>query len=478
MPMVSRPALRGMFCLGVLGLLQACASRPTVTSSTEAHRYRSRAQHNYLPPGPRNDPWGPYIHEASVKYDVPTRWIRAVMHQESGGSLYQHGELITSSAGAMGLMQVMPGTYDELRGRYAELGDDPFDPHDNIMAGTAYLREMYDIYGSPGFLAAYNAGPGRLDDFLTRSRPLPAETRRYVAAIGPNLRGAEPGRASPGEQFAMNAVPYSAPMAASYPVPQPAFAAAPPPLPVSAPVQVAEAEVRPAYQAPVQRYEPPVQAYAPPAREYAPPPRAYQAPIRVARAEPPFRAYAPEAYVPKVNGMRVARALPPPLPFERARPTLTLRGPVQVAELPEQRLPRLAARAEPGRALPLPPRMPFEMAALSQPAPGGHGFHLISPAMAEPIGVQHGGTERGDWSVQVGAFGNSRQASQAAASARNAAHGMLAVAHPSVGAVREGHGVLYRARLQGLSHDAAARACQQLSKQRTNCILVSPAARS
>ena len=76
-------------------------------------------------------------------------WIRSVMRVESGGNQYQNGQLITSSAGAMGLMQVMPETYDELHDRYS-LGDDPFDPHDNILAGTAYLREMYDIYGSPG----------------------------------------------------------------------------------------------------------------------------------------------------------------------------------------------------------------------------------------------------------------------------------------------------------------------------------------
>src|SRR6185312_9285799 len=113
------------------------------------------------------------------RFDVPEIWIRSVMKVESGGNEYLNGRLVTSSAGAMGLMQVMPQTYEELRDRYA-LGDDPFHPRDNILAGTAYLREMYDIYGSPGFLAAYNAGPKRLDDYLANVRPLPAETRRYV----------------------------------------------------------------------------------------------------------------------------------------------------------------------------------------------------------------------------------------------------------------------------------------------------------
>ena len=115
----------------------------------------------------------------------------------------------------MGLMQVMPETYDELRDRYS-LGDDPFDPHDNILAGTAYLREMYDIYGSPGFLAAYNAGPWRLDDYLSNNRPLPDETRRYVAMIGPNIVGVYPNNRSPAEDYAMNALPIDIPPGTRY----------------------------------------------------------------------------------------------------------------------------------------------------------------------------------------------------------------------------------------------------------------------
>ena len=83
----------------------------------------------------------------------------------------------------MGLMQVMPGTYADLRVRYG-FGADPYDPRDNILAGTAYLREMHDRYGSPGFLAAYNAGPGRYDDYLA-GRALPRETRLYLARLGP-----------------------------------------------------------------------------------------------------------------------------------------------------------------------------------------------------------------------------------------------------------------------------------------------------
>ena len=69
---------------------------------------------------------------------------------------------------------------------------DPFEPRDNILAGAAYLREMFDRYGDVGaMLAAYNAGPDRTDDYLAFGRPLPAETRAYVATIAPAL-GAAP----------------------------------------------------------------------------------------------------------------------------------------------------------------------------------------------------------------------------------------------------------------------------------------------
>src|SRR5690606_28024300 len=94
-----------------------------------------------------------------------------------------------SSAGAMGLMQVMPATWTELRARY-RLGRDPYDPRDNILAGAAYLREMWDRYGNvAAMLAAYNAGPARYDEYLATGRTLPAATRAYVATLVPVLGG-------------------------------------------------------------------------------------------------------------------------------------------------------------------------------------------------------------------------------------------------------------------------------------------------
>ncbi|MGF6227838.1 soluble lytic murein transglycosylase-like protein [Inquilinus ginsengisoli] len=124
------------------------------------------------------DPWSAYIAEASRRFRVPEPWIRAVMQIESGGDAR-----VVSPKGAMGLMQLMPQTWAELRGRYG-LGADPYDPRDNILAGAAYLHEMHDRYGYPGLFAAYNAGPRRMDEHLSKSRPLPAETQAYLAALG------------------------------------------------------------------------------------------------------------------------------------------------------------------------------------------------------------------------------------------------------------------------------------------------------
>ncbi|RJE84212.1 lytic transglycosylase domain-containing protein [Paracoccus onubensis] len=130
------------------------------------------------------DPFARHIAEASRRFGIPAGWIRAVRHVESRGDPHA-----VSSRGAMGLMQIMPGTWTVLRHRHG-LGSDPFAPRDNILAGAAYLREMYDRYGTvTGMLAAYNAGPGRYDDYLASGRALPAETRAYVARLVPVLDG-------------------------------------------------------------------------------------------------------------------------------------------------------------------------------------------------------------------------------------------------------------------------------------------------
>lgn len=128
-----------------------------------------------------SDAYAGFIAEASQRFGIPAAWIRAIMRIES-----HDDRNAVSPKGAMGLIQIMPETWTALRIRYG-FGRDPFDPHDNIMAGAAYLREMHDRFGSPGFLAAYNAGPGRYEAYRDRGRPLPPETVAYVADLLPLL---------------------------------------------------------------------------------------------------------------------------------------------------------------------------------------------------------------------------------------------------------------------------------------------------
>ncbi len=162
--------MRNAAFLLLTGLFLDCISANAVSAGTAT---------SWQPiPG---DPYAAHIAEASQRFGVPAHWIRAVLDTESDGNPN------AVCAGAMGLMQLMPGTWEELRIRYG-FNADPFDPHENILAGTAYLREMYDRYGDiTGMLAAYNAGPMRYDAYLEACRALPAETRTYVTLLAPAL---------------------------------------------------------------------------------------------------------------------------------------------------------------------------------------------------------------------------------------------------------------------------------------------------
>jgi hypothetical protein len=126
--------------------------------------------------------WEPMIAAAARRFKIPAAWIRNVMRSESGGRTLLNGQPITSDRGALGLMQVEPETYAEMAAQY-RLGEDPFNPKDNIYAGAAYLRWLHGKYGFPAMFAAYNAGPGNLEHHLHQGAPLPAETRAYVAGI-------------------------------------------------------------------------------------------------------------------------------------------------------------------------------------------------------------------------------------------------------------------------------------------------------
>lgn len=131
--------------------------------------------------------WRREIAEAATRFELPESWIRKVMQAESGGHRTRDGRPIRSSKGAIGLMQIMPATWRALRAELG-LGADPDDPRDNILAGTWYLKTLYERFGYPGLFAAYNAGPARYQAYL-EGRALPAETRAYLAAMGVEKEG-------------------------------------------------------------------------------------------------------------------------------------------------------------------------------------------------------------------------------------------------------------------------------------------------
>ena len=147
------------------GLIFGALSVPMIATAEPADRVELRS----------------FVSEAALRFGVPEAWIWAVMHVESRGR-----RMASSPKGAMGLMQLMPSTWSRLR-QNLSLGTDPFDPHDNIIGGTAYLRALYNQFGDAGVFAAYNAGPGRYEDYAYRGRKLPAETRAYVKSVHESL---------------------------------------------------------------------------------------------------------------------------------------------------------------------------------------------------------------------------------------------------------------------------------------------------
>lgn len=552
------PVLRLGVGIAMIGLLAACAGHnPRLSAAQQAIQYKDNARGDYTPPGPPSDPWGPYVFEASRRFDVPQSWIRNVMHTESGGQLYINGQLVTSGVGAMGLMQVMPETYQELEAEYG-LGDDPYNPHDNIMAGTAYLREMYDLFGSPGFLAAYNAGPQRLNQYLTDGRPLPSETTHYVAMIEPYIQGDMPTGRSPADQFAMNSLNApsgqayngganigageslaetggglvsggsgatlaetggglvtggdthgggsSALMAMNQPVTDgtdgssdaatdalngqqvadhsaalvaagggavPADLMVATNEPRSSLAQVnqeevaSDAAVAPSsttVATPVQQqrlsYQPAVVEQTPVAAASAAPLPAARSVFQVAPAYQP--SYAPAAAVPA--GTRIAQnnipPPPPPAPYAMAAYSPTPRRTYSASKvIGPGGMQNLAMEAQ-------------EPPTSYQPRASG-GLHLIAPAEAETLPLYAGSVRTGGWGIQVGAYGRPGDARQAAETARHHERYQLASARMIVMPVHVSQRLLYRARLSGLSENAAVNACQAI-RGRSPCMVLSP----
>ncbi|HSX57043.1 MAG TPA: lytic transglycosylase domain-containing protein [Sphingomonas sp.] len=126
--------------------------------------------------------WQREIEAAAARCIIPAGWIARVMAAESGGRTHHRGRPIRSAKGAIGLMQLMPGTWTEMQARLG-LGPDPDDPADNIVAGSCYLQMMHERFGYPGLFAAYHAGPARYAAHLRRGTPLPGETLPYLRAV-------------------------------------------------------------------------------------------------------------------------------------------------------------------------------------------------------------------------------------------------------------------------------------------------------
>jgi D-alanyl-D-alanine carboxypeptidase len=425
-------------CLALMVALSGCGSRPVQHTRVEYNPSRY-----YPPPGPTSDPWGPYVREASGRFGIPELWIRRVMRQESGGQ-----EDVISWAGAMGLMQVMPSTYDDLRGRYS-LGDDPFDPHNNILAGAAYLREMYDRYGAPGFLAAYNAGPNRLDSYLNNGRPLPDETVNYVASIAPLLGPGTPMSgplavyAGQVTQLAAASTPAGCDPDAAYnpngpctPLQQAAVVTV---AQTGAPMTVAQAvPSTPASPAPYEQsacdpdaaYDPsrPCQPAAPPATLV--PAVAYASPVLPREPCDPDAAYDPARRCTPPTAAAVAviaQPLPPPTQQQPLRP-----------------------RATYAAVRPLQERLARPVAFTPGPPPGR-------------------------WAIQVGAFASLTAAEAAAENARFNLPDILRMTKIELPATKPfGTQVAFRARLLGLTAAASTDACARLTVRGIPCVTVAP----
>ena len=161
---------------------QAAAVRNTAAASSAFRKESKMNPRTFI------DRWQSEIDGASKRVNIPSDWIRAVMMEESAGrTMMAENTPITSSMGAMGLMQVMPDTWREMQQIY-KLGNDPYAPHDNILAGAALLRTLYWEYGYPGLFAAYNDGPGMIEAHRRLKQMLPPETAAYVLDIASILR--------------------------------------------------------------------------------------------------------------------------------------------------------------------------------------------------------------------------------------------------------------------------------------------------
>jgi D-alanyl-D-alanine carboxypeptidase len=424
-------------CIFLSVLLASCAQQGggAYTSANGGPSYAPT--HYYPPPGPPDDPWGPYIVEAAARFQIPQQWIRAVMQQESGGE-----EQAVSPTGAMGLMQVEPETYQDLQATYG-LGADPFDPHNNILAGAAYISEMYQRYGAPGFLAAYNAGPEDVDEYLAGTSSLPDETVNYLAMVTPNL-GTEVAFSGPFANYQAGSAGEATPTPADFASGCDENAAYDPDHPCTATAPTSVIEGQPAIVA--------------------------SASAGTCNAD---NAYDPDDPCSADGSCNINNAYDPDspcTPAQTAQATQVQTAPApQVQTAQDETAPAAASSSQPdcGSSAVFNPACPASVVASVDAAPPPPSQAAYQPAAAATLE---------NWGIQVGAF---EHASLAQNVAQNALTQLSSIAGNASVAISPttpfGGNVLYQARLIHLSAQQAVLACSALSQRQLPCVVVRPA---
>jgi len=152
------------------------STRPSHNPAVIRLARRNHYQGSLSRPGPSRGELEPLIREVSQQHNLPASLIKAVIRVESN-----FNAAATSPKGAQGLMQLMPGTADDLQVA------NPYDAQENVWAGTRYLKMLLEKfnYRLPLALAAYNAGPNRVD----RHQDVPPirETRNFVRDVCENF---------------------------------------------------------------------------------------------------------------------------------------------------------------------------------------------------------------------------------------------------------------------------------------------------